>query len=75
VKGYQEGVRSVIASLSMIDGLIAGINQDEIKRMPPAHRQRLAQALRHVANLCDPPDPDDGRAQQEARSDRIRQFR
>ena len=39
----------------MLDGLLAGITSEDIDRMPPSHRQRMAQALRHVANLCDPP--------------------
>jgi hypothetical protein len=45
----------VILSVEKIDALVAGITRDEIQRLPPAHRLRLAQALRHVADLCDPP--------------------
>jgi len=45
----------VILSIEKIDALVAGISRDEIQRMPPVHRQRLAQALRYVADLCDPP--------------------
>ena len=47
-----------IAVLDKIDALVAGVARAEIEAMPPARRQRLAQALRHVADLADPPKPD-----------------
>lgn len=37
--------------------LLAGITKAEIEALPPAHRERLAQALRRVADLADPPPP------------------
>lgn len=45
----------MLDALGRIDALVAGVTRDDIRKMPPAHRQRLAQALRHVADLCDPP--------------------
>jgi hypothetical protein len=36
------------------DALVAGVTKAEIQRMPPAHRQRLAQVLRYIADLADP---------------------
>ena len=39
----------------MLDGLIAGITRDEIDRMAPAHRRRLAQALRRVVEMLERP--------------------
>jgi hypothetical protein len=47
----------VLPAIDRIDALIAGVTRAEIQKMPPIHRQRLAQALRHVADLCDPPAP------------------
>jgi hypothetical protein len=41
--------------LQTIDALVEGVSRDEIEKMSPVHRRRLAQALRHVADLCDPP--------------------
>ena len=46
---------ALLDALGRIDALAAGVTRDDIQKMPPAHRQRLAQALRHVADLCDPP--------------------
>jgi hypothetical protein len=43
--------------MDKIDGLMAGLSRNDIERMSPVARQRLAQALRRVANLCDPPPP------------------
>jgi hypothetical protein len=45
----------LLDALGKIDALIAGITRDDVQKMPQAHRQRLAQALRYVADLCDPP--------------------
>jgi hypothetical protein len=38
-----------------VDALVAGVTKAELQRMPPAHRQRLAQVLRYIADLADPP--------------------
>jgi hypothetical protein len=46
----------VVAALSKIDALLAGVTRAEIQAMPPAYRQRLAQVLRHIADLADPPE-------------------
>jgi hypothetical protein len=48
----------VIPSIEKIDALISGVTRDDIKKMPPAPRQRLAQALRYIADLADPPRSD-----------------
>jgi len=45
----------MLASIEKIDALVAGVTKAEIQRMPPAHRQRLAQVLRYIADLADPP--------------------
>jgi hypothetical protein len=45
----------MLASIEKIDALVAGVTKDDIQRMPPAHRQRLAQVLRYIADLADPP--------------------
>ena len=39
----------------MLDGLLAGITRDDIDMTPPAHRQRLVQALRRVVDMLDRP--------------------
>ena len=44
-----------MGTVDMIDGLLAGISKDEISRTPPAHRKRLAQALRRVVDMIDRP--------------------
>jgi hypothetical protein len=46
---------SVISLIAKIDGLLAGITKADIARMPPGNRLRLAQALRHIADIADPP--------------------
>jgi hypothetical protein len=45
----------MIPNLAMLDALLAGITKADLEMMPPAHRQRLAQALRQIADLADPP--------------------
>jgi hypothetical protein len=45
----------LLTSLAKIDALVAGITRDDIRAMPPAHRQHLAQVLRFIADLADPP--------------------
>jgi hypothetical protein len=53
----------LLSSIEKIDALMAGVTRADIQRMPPAHRQRLAQVLRHIADLADPPkthNPDSG---------------
>ncbi len=45
----------MLTSVEKIDALVAGVTKAEIQRMPPAHRQRLAQVLRYIADLADPP--------------------
>jgi hypothetical protein len=45
----------MLTSIEKIDALMAGVTRADIQRMPPTHRQRLAQVLRHVADLADPP--------------------
>ena len=45
----------MISPIDKIDALLAGISKANIVGMPPANRRRLAQALRHVADLADPP--------------------
>jgi hypothetical protein len=45
----------VIAPVDKAAALLAGITRAEVEALPPAHRQRLAQALRRVADFCDPP--------------------
>ena len=44
-----------MGTIDMIDGLLAGITRDEIDMTPPAHRRRLAQALRRVVDMIDRP--------------------
>jgi hypothetical protein len=46
----------LLTSIQKIDALMAGITRAEIQAMPPAYRQRLAQVLRHIADLADPPE-------------------
>jgi hypothetical protein len=45
----------VIPSVQKIDALVAGITRIEVEKMPAAQRVRLAQVLRYVADLADPP--------------------
>jgi hypothetical protein len=44
----------MLSTISKIDGLLAGITKADIEQMPPAHRQRLAVALRYIAEIADP---------------------
>lgn len=44
-----------MSTIDMIDGLLAGITRDEIDRTPPAHRRRLAQALRRAVDMLERP--------------------
>jgi hypothetical protein len=45
----------VLSSVDKIDGLLASITLDDIEKLPPANRRRLAQMLRHAADIADPP--------------------
>ena len=45
----------MIATIDKLEALLAGVAKPDLERAPPAQRRRLAQALRHVADLCDPP--------------------
>ena len=45
----------MMTSIEKIDALVAGVTRTDIAKMPPAHRQRLAQVLRYIADLADPP--------------------
>jgi hypothetical protein len=47
-----------VSKIETIDALVADIGKDEIGRVPPARRQRLAQALRQVAEMLDAPRPE-----------------
>jgi len=38
-----------------VDALMAGMTKADIERLLPAGRQQLAQELRRVADLADPP--------------------
>jgi hypothetical protein len=44
-----------VTLIGKIDALVSGLCRDDIERMPPLHRRRLAMALRRVADLADPP--------------------
>jgi hypothetical protein len=44
-----------MGTIDMVDGLLAGITRDEIDRTPPAHRRRLAQALRRAVDMLERP--------------------
>ena len=52
----------------MLDGLLAGITREDIDKMPPVYRQRLAQALRRAIDMLERPhakplqEPQDGRS-------------
>jgi hypothetical protein len=46
----------LLTSIAKIDALAAGVTRADIQKMPPAHRQRLAQVLRYIADLADPPE-------------------
>ena len=37
----------------MLDGLLAGITREDIDKMPPVRRQRLAQALRRAGAMLE----------------------
>jgi hypothetical protein len=43
-------------SVQAVEALVAGITLNDIERTPPEHRRRLAQALRRIADLADPPE-------------------
>ena len=45
----------MLSPITKVDALLAGMTRADIEKMPPAHRQRLAQALRHIADIADPP--------------------
>jgi hypothetical protein len=45
----------VISPIHKIDGMLAGMTRADIKKMPLTNRRRLAQVLRHIANIADPP--------------------
>jgi hypothetical protein len=45
----------VLPPIVKIDALLAGITTADIENLPPVHRQRLAQALRRIADMADPP--------------------
>ena len=44
----------MITPIAKIEGLLTGIGREDLQRIPPVHRQWRAQALRRVADLCDP---------------------
>ena len=44
-----------MSTVDMLDGLLAGITSEDIDRMPPAHRQRFAQALRRAIDMLERP--------------------
>jgi hypothetical protein len=45
----------MVMAIDRIDALLGGITRADIQAMPPALSRRLAQALRRIADLADPP--------------------
>lgn len=45
----------MIPPVAKIDALLSGLTRDDLGRMQPVDRKRLAAELRRVADLCDPP--------------------
>jgi hypothetical protein len=39
----------------MLDGVLAGITREDIDKIPPARRQRFAQALRRAIDMLERP--------------------
>jgi hypothetical protein len=48
-----------VTLIDKVDGLLAGITRNDIERMAPAYRRRLAQALRRIADIADMPPKSD----------------
>jgi hypothetical protein len=44
--------------IEKLDALVAGLAEAEIRALPLERRQRLARALRQIADLADPPKAD-----------------
>jgi hypothetical protein len=59
-----------VLCIQKLDALFSGVTKSEIMQLSPVHRQRLAQVLRHIADLCDPPASEGGPVHQEAQSER-----
>jgi hypothetical protein len=49
----------MISAIDKVDALLSGITRDDLVRLQPIYRKRLAAALRRVADLCDPPAKSD----------------
>jgi hypothetical protein len=48
-----------LLAIQKLDAMMSGVTRSEIEQLSPAHRQRLAQVLRHIADLADPPKKPD----------------
>jgi hypothetical protein len=46
---------ATLLAIAKIEALLSGVRRPDIEQMPPAQRQHLAQVLRHIADLADPP--------------------
>jgi hypothetical protein len=54
---------ALLTLVGKIDALMSGITRADTEKMPPAHRLRIAEALRRVAEIADPaPRPEVPRA-------------
>jgi hypothetical protein len=45
----------VLPIIDKLNAMLAGMTRADIEALPPAQRERLAQLLRHLANIADPP--------------------
>jgi hypothetical protein len=41
--------------IEKVDALLSGVTRKDIEHLAPEQRRRLAAALRHIADLADPP--------------------
>jgi len=46
---------AALLPIHKIEDILSGVARSDIEKLNPAHRQRLAQALRHIADIADPP--------------------
>jgi hypothetical protein len=47
--------KAALLPIHKIDDILSGVARSDIEKLNPAHRQWLAQALRHIADIADPP--------------------
>jgi hypothetical protein len=47
----------MLRSAQKLEALVGAITREDFSKLPPAQRKHLAQLLRFIADLADPPKP------------------